>query len=308
MTLQQLEYIIAVEKHGQFVKAAAGCNVTQSTLSAMIQKLEQELDIVIFDRTNQPIKPTPQGEIVLQRAKIITYNAAQLLESLQSERSREEGEIKIGIIPTVAPYIVPKLIKLVNERFPKINLSITEARTSVLVEKLECAELDTALMATPLDNKELLEVPIYYEEFLAYIAPKEALHSNTEIDSSQLANQNIWLLKEGHCLRNQVLDICKGESANGTIYEAGSIDTLVKIVDHNGGCTIIPKLHVDLLNPEQRLNVRPIATQKPNREVSLVVRSDYIRERIINIIADIIKDIVPQEMIDERLKRYSIRF
>ncbi len=309
MTLQQLEYIVAVERTGQFIKAASQCSVTQSTLSAMIQKLESELDVVIFDRATKPISPTPQGQEILNQAKVILYNVAQLRESLLSVREQESGQLRIGIIPTIAPYIVPRLISFLRESYPSIIHSIVEARTSVLVEELHNAEIDMALMATPIGDDSLLEVPVYYEDFVAYISPDSVdMLSSEELQSSGLTSENLWVLQEGHCLRSQVLDICGSKSGGASVvYEAGSIDTLVRIVESNGGYTLIPQLHVQLLRSEQQQYLRRVVSPCPNREVSLVVRRDFVRERMLNIVAEGVKTIVPTEMLDSRLQKYRIR-
>ena len=161
MTLQQMEYIVAVDKYRHFVRAAEACGVTQSTLSSMIQKLETELDMQIFDRNSHPVRPTAQGENVIRQAQVILYNVAQMKEMVLSERMQESGELHLGVIPTIAPYIIPKLIRHMHSHYPHVQLRLLEARTAVLVEKLERAEIDVALLSTPLDNPKLLEIPLF---------------------------------------------------------------------------------------------------------------------------------------------------
>lgn len=308
MTLQQLEYIVAVEKYRHFAKAAESCHVTQSTLSMMIQKLEQELEINIFDRKTQPVEPTPIGVTLLAQAKVILYNAKQFKELALSEKEQESGKVTFGIIPTVAPYILPKLFNILQERNPNINLHVKEITTAEIINQLEKAEIDMALLATPLNNPNLLEIPIYYERFFAYVSPTEPLYNIiNEYEMRHLPTDHLWILKEGHCLRNQVMRLCESESGFSTTYEAGSIDTLVKIVDTNGGYTIIPELHLDFLSEKQKANVRPIVNPEPNREISLVVRNDYVKEKLLNVIAKNISDTIPENMLDERLKKFSIK-
>ncbi len=307
MTLQQLEYIVAVEKYGQFVKAAESCGVTQPTLSSMIRKLEQELDIRIFDRNSHPVGLTAVGEEVVRQAKVILYHVGQLEEMVLNERQAEMGSVNLGVIPTIAPYILPGLFKEIHSKHPGIALRVIEARTSVLVEKLERAEIDVALLSTPLKNDKLLEIPIYYERFFAYFP---AGNPNLESESVRLRDlplDELWVLQEGHCLRNQVLSFCGQLSRNASVYEAGSIETLVRIVDENGGYTVIPKLHIGLLSPEQKARTRSITSPEPVREVSLVVRHDYVRERLLNILAASVRAIVPEEMVDSRLKKFAIK-
>lgn len=307
MTLQQLEYIVALDKHRHFVKAAESCHVTQSTLSMMIQKLEQELEINIFDRKMQPIAPTEIGRSLIDQAKVILYNAKQFKELALSEKQQESGKVTLGIIPTVAPYILPKLFNILQERNPNIQLHVKEITTAEIIKQLDKAEIDMALLATPLDNPNILEIPVYYERFFGYISPTEDLYQMKELEMNHIPMDHLWVLKEGHCLRNQVIRLCEFDSGFSSIYEAGSIDTLIKIVDTNGGYTIIPELHIDLLSEQQKLNVRPIVNPEPNREISLVVRNDYVKERLLNVIAKNISDVIPENMLNERLKKFSIK-
>lgn len=307
MTLQQMEYIVAVDTHRHFVKAAEACGVTQSTLSSMIQKLEAELDVRIFDRNSHPVTLTTAGEAIVRQARVVLYNASQLREMVLSERGQESGEVHLGIIPTVAPYILPRFFRGMRTEHPDVTLRVAEARTEVLVRKLEHAELDMALLATPLNNGELLEIPVYYEKFVAYVSPGEPLSEEPEIESGRMPAEHLWVLQEGHCLRNQVLNICDRKSGYSAIYEAGSIDTLVKIVDENGGYTIIPELHVELLRDFQRERIRRLVNPEPVREISLVVRRDYVRERLLNVVSESIRAIIPEHMVDARLKRFAIK-
>lgn len=307
MTLQQLEYIVALDNHRHFVKAAESCHVTQSTLSMMIQKLEQELEINIFDRKMQPIAPTEIGRSLIDQAKVILYNAKQFKELALSEKQQESGKVTLGIIPTVAPYILPKLFNILQERNPNIQLHVKEITTAEIIKQLDKAEIDMALLATPLDNPNILEIPVYYERFFGYISPTEELYQMKELEMNHIPMDHLWVLKEGHCLRNQVIRLCEFDSGFSSIYEAGSIDTLIKIVDTNGGYTIIPELHIDLLSEQQKANVRPIVNPEPNREISLVVRNDYVKERLLNVIAKNISDVIPENMLNERLKKFSIK-
>lgn len=302
-----MEYIVAVDKYRHFVRASESCGVTQSTLSSMIQKLEEELDVQIFDRNSHPIRPTLLGEEILKQARVTLFNASQLKEIVSSSRSTESGEVRLGIIPTVAPYILPQLFKNARTRHPQITLRVTEARTAVLVQSLQRAELDMALLATPVDYSNLLEIPLYYEKFIAYISPKEDIYKEEELESRHLPWEHLWVLQEGHCLRNQVLNICNHTSGYSAIYEAGSIDTLIKIVDANGGYTIIPELHKALLTPSQQAHLRPIVNPEPVREISLLIRDDYVHERLLNIMAGCVRSIIPESMIDSRLKKFAIK-
>ncbi|MEG1762980.1 MAG: LysR substrate-binding domain-containing protein, partial [Bacteroidales bacterium] len=213
----------------------------------------------------------------------------------------------LGIIPTVAPYILPSFIKELHLSYPKINLHVSEMRTDMIIEKLSNAEIDLAILATPLEEEHLLEIPLYYEEFIGYVSPLDPLFAKKEIRSKNMPNQHLWVLQEGHCLRNQVLNFCTKNHENfRSLYEAGSIDTLIKIVDTNGGYTIIPELHLAFLNAQQQKNIRPLIAPAVVREISLVFREDFVRERILNMCADIVKQIIPSKMIDPHLKKFAI--
>ncbi len=307
MTLQQLEYIVAVDNHRHFVKAAKACGVTQSTLSSMIAKLEVELDTAIFDRTTHPISPTALGEKIISQARTVLLKASQIDQLVTSEKELDQGELRLGVIPTVAPYILPRLIKEIQDRYPKIELQINETQTSSIIELLTLGELDMAILATPLPQSKFLEIPIYYERFIAYLSEDSALLENDSIVGGSLSPEYMWLLKEGHCLRGQTLEICGEGVARESVYQAGSISTLVSIVDENGGYTIIPELHTQFLSPQQLSRTRPIVSPEPNREISIIVREDFVRERMLNIVASAIKSIIPEGMIDSRLKKYTIK-
>lgn len=307
MNIQQLEYIVALDKYRHFQRAAEACGVSQPTLSALIQKLEEELDLTLFDRKSHPIRTTESGRAVVEQARVVLYHIAQLREMTRSEKEMESGTVRIGVIPTVAPYILPRLFKQMQRMFPRIELRAFELRTAVIVEQLRKAELDMAILATPLEQPDFLEIPLYYEKFAAYVSPMEELYNKEEIAANEMPTEHLWVLKEGHCMRNQVFNFCQTQSAYSTIYEAGCIDTLIKIVDENGGYTVIPELHLPLLYEEQQRRVRQLAAPAPVREISLVIRQDYVRERFVNSVADAVKAIIPDEMLDKRLKKFAIK-
>lgn len=307
MTLQQMEYIVAVDKYRHFARAAESCGITQSTLSSLIQKLESELDVTIFDRGSHPIKPTELGVEIINQAKVLLFNASQIEEMVSSRKGESIGKVRLGVASTIAPYILPKMFKHLSENHPDIELYVEEARVAAIVQKLERAELDVALLATPLDNSELLEIPIYTEGFVAYVSPRENMFQDKELDASLLPVENVWVLREGYCPNRGVFPFCQSSTGRHAIYEAGSIETLVKIVDENGGYTIIPQLHVPLLRGCQQKNIRRLHNPNPSREIAFVVRRDYVRERLLNILADAIKAIIPAHMINERLKRFPIK-
>lgn len=307
MTLQQLEYVLALDKTRHFVRAAEMCGVTQPTLSAMVQKLEDELDCRIFDRSSHPLVPTEVGQQIINQAQVVMYHVNQLKENVQTQKGTLKGNLNLAMIPTVAPYLLPQFISVFKEDYADISLKVTEMRTEDVIQKLQTAEIDMAILSTPLNDPKILEVPLYYEKFVVYIAPTESMYKNKEISSQEMPLENLWVLEEGHCLRNQVFNFCNRKVHQSSVYEAGSIDTLVKIVDVNGGYTIIPELHINLLTDKQKENLRSLIQPEAIREISLIIRHDYVREGMMNAVANSIKKIIPVHMLDARLKKFAIK-
>ena len=307
MNIQQLEYIVAVDRLKHFAKAAAACNVTQPTLSMMIQKLEEELNVEIFDRSKSPVSTTSIGEVLVNQAKVILFNVGQMREIASVNRNSITGALRLSIIPTVAPYLLPKLFTQLMEYLPDLKCRVSEMRTDVIIERLRNAEIDLAILSTPLDIPSLLEIPIYFERFMAYVSPDEELYKKVEITGEDLQMEKLWVLEEGHCFRAQILNICHKENISRQQYEAGSIQNLVKVVDLNGGYTLIPELHLENLSPEQLKNVRRFAGNEPRREISLVFRQDFVRERLLNEMVNCIKNIIPEDMMDERLSKFRVK-
>ncbi|MFT3739391.1 MAG: LysR substrate-binding domain-containing protein [Breznakibacter sp.] len=306
MNLQQLEYIVAVNKHRQFVTAAEQCGITQPTLSTMIQKLETELGVTIFDRSRHPIEPTSVGKRVIHQAEATLREMRRISELVLTETNSLSGVLKIGVIPTLAPYLIPEFIHRFRKQYAEVELSISEMRTASLIEALRKDELEMFIAATPLEQPDFLEIPLYYEKFVAYFAPDNPLR-DTRLSANKMPGDNLWVLQEGHCVREQIFNFCHTQTSYNHTYEAGSIETLIRIVEKNGGYSVIPELHLGFLSAEQRENVRSISCPPAVREISLVIKRDFIKERLINAVADTIKKIMPENMLDERLKKFSIR-
>lgn len=311
MNLQQLEYIIAVDNHRHFAKAAEASFVTQPTLSMMIQKLEDELGVKIFDRSQLPVQPTPIGIQIINQARVIVSQVKQIKEIIQEEKGVVQGVFKLGIIPTIAPYLLPKLMHVHDKNGYDISLTIEETTTDQIIEKLLNGGLDGAILATPLNNDKLTEHPIYYEKFYAYVSPREtSLYAKKELDEEDLNINRLWLLEEVHCFRSQILKICsnrKRKSSHSLFsYEAGSISTLINIVDRNSGLTIIPEMAVEELSPTQKTHIRPIKNKVPVRQISLVTRKEFLRERVLNILIDEVRQSVPKEFLNEELKKHVV--
>ncbi|MDD2289272.1 MAG: hydrogen peroxide-inducible genes activator [Bacteroidales bacterium] len=308
MNLQQLQYIVALDRHRHFVKAAGECGISQPTLSAMITRLEEELDIRIFDRSKHPVEPTPMGVEIINQARLVLKHAMQMQELVRAGKENMDTRFSLGVIPTVAPYIIPQFIGLFKNDYPRTRVSILEMRTNEIIRDLKQAKIDIGLLATPLLDPDLLEIPLYYEKFVAYIAPSDPNYNKEALSANELPLNHLWVLQEGHCLRNQIFNFCTEKTpADKQVYEAGSIDNLVRIIDNNGGYTLIPRLHLPMLDEVQAANVRLVNNPPPVREISIVVYKDFFREGLLNAVANTIKQIIPADMLDTRLKKFAIR-
>lgn len=206
----------------------------------------------------------------------------------------------------MAPYLLPKLIRCLSENHPDIELHIEEARVSTLVLQLERGEIDIALLATPLNNSELLEIPVYEEHLMAYVSPHEPIYNEPSIQTGRLPLESVWVLREGYCPNRGIFPFCNHRNERQAVYEAGSVETLVKIVDENGGYAIIPELHVPLLENSRQENVRVLTNPEPVREIAFVVHRNFVRERLLNILADAIKTIIPESLVNRRIQKFPI--
>lgn len=312
MNIQQLEYIIAVDNYRHFSKAAEASFVTQPTLSMMIQKLEEELGVKLFDRSQLPVQPTEIGTRLINQARLALAQLNQIKEIVQEEKGIVKGVFRLAIIPTISPYLLPKLMQVHSENKPDIRIVISELTTEQILKGLANDSLDGGILATPLKEPAITEYPIYYERFFAYVSPREkALYAKTSLDESDLTSTRLWLLDEVHCFRTQILHLCNlKKRRNGSqsifTYEAGSIDTLINIVDQNEGLTVIPEMALANLSDTQKKNVRPFKNSTPVREVSLITRKEFFRERLLHIIIDEIKTAVPRSLQDEAMKKYVV--
>ena len=280
MNLQQLEYILAVDAQRHFARAAEQCYVTQPTLSMMIQKLEEEIGVKIFDRSRQPVVLTQAGEALVEQARVILRETERFREMARAEESSLSGELRMGIIPTLSPYLLPLFLQAFMERYPDIRLKIAERTTAALIDALHKGQLDVAVLVTPLNDSTLREDPLFYEAFVVYSShdyAKEFLLPE-DIDPHQL-----WLLEEGHCFRSQILNICelRRKDRLSVEYEAGSLETLKQLVDAQNGITILPELATLYLSETQLRKVKHFAAPEPVREVSLVTHRHLVKQRLV---------------------------
>jgi LysR family transcriptional regulator, hydrogen peroxide-inducible genes activator len=300
INIQQLEYIVAVDTYRHFKTAADNCYVTQPTLSMMIQKLEEELGVQIFDRSKHPVVPTTTGTSIIQQARVILDSIRQLPEIVQEEQTTMKGELRVGIIPTIAPYLLPLFIGNFIRNFPSVKLKISELTTNQIIAGLENQQLDAAIMATPLHNNQLKEDILYYEQFVVYASPKENLLDDNLLKTNELNSKRIWFLEEGHCMRDQIINLCnikqQNEFSDNLEYESGSIETLKRMVKINGGLTILPELAVKELNKEEYKLIRYFEQPAPVREISIVTYRHFVKKRMLDALKSEIQNVIPDDM------------
>lgn len=288
MTIVQLEYIIAVDTHRHFAKAAASCFITQPTLSAQIHKLEEELGVVIFDRSKQPVIPTAIGERLIEQAKKVVKESKMISNIIAEEKGEISGVLKLGIIPTLAPYLLPLFIKRFLEKYPNVNLQIEELVTEDILKRLKDDNLDIGLVVTPLSEQGILEKPIFYEEFYAYLSKGHTLLNKPDLHIKDLEKGDVWLLQQGHCFREQVLNLCNKDKQQTQLpnfqYESGSLEGLKRLVDKHEGITLLPELATLELNDGDKARLRSFAGERPTREVSLVLHRSFLKRKLVDLL------------------------
>ncbi|ERJ59952.1 hydrogen peroxide-inducible genes activator [Sphingobacterium paucimobilis] len=306
MTLVQLEYVIAVDTYRSFVAAAEKCFVTQPTLSMQIQKLEESLGVKIFDRSRQPVVPTEVGKRIIKQARAVLMESRKIAEILQETKGELEGDFKIGVIPTVAPYLLPGVITSFLKKYPKVQLQVWEYTTERIIQELKAGELDCGILSTPLLDNAILETPLFYETFVAYVSDKSALFAKKMLSYDDLSQEKLWLLNEGHCMRGQVLNICNykhNQGANGTFeYNTGSVDTLKRMVEINDGLTILPELSILTYNEDQLGHVRYFKSPEPVREISIVTTHNYVKKMAVRVLRDEILEAIPERFKSNKKK------
>lgn len=295
MTLQQLQYIVALDDHRHFVRAAESCFVAQPTLTLQIRKLEDEVGISIFDRSAHPIKPTPMGEQFLLKAREILRETTSLKAMVNTEKELVAGQYTLGVIPTLAPYLLPRFIKKFCVLHPEVHLEVREMQSTEMIKALKSNMLDIGIMATPLDESALREIPLFYEPFLVYAAADHPLLHKQEIEPRDITEEGLWLLNEGHCFRNQVLNICNqtGDmpAQTGLTFESGSIETIKNMVRGDMGYSLIPELSVN--ETIDRDFVRRFKEPQVTREISIVVHHSFTKQKLLSRFRRVIIDNIP---------------
>lgn len=306
MTITQLEYIVSVDTYRSFVLAAEKCFVTQPTLSMQIQKLEDTLGVKLFDRSKQPVTPTEIGIEIISQARILLSESEKIKEIITDRKKELSGELKVGIIPTIAPYILPKILHGFIEKYPQVKLVVWEQTTEQIIHELKLGMIDCGILSTPLHENNLTELPVFYENFVAYVSKNSNLSKKKTISPEDIDMEEIWILNEGHCMREQVLNICQRRKATQGFkhfeYNTGSVETLKRMVDQNNGATILPELALADLTDKQLDKVRYFKSPEPAREVSIVIQRNFLKRRMIEALKNEILDFLPKRMKTKKKK------
>ncbi|WP_310554579.1 LysR substrate-binding domain-containing protein [Flavobacterium sp.] len=295
MTITQLQYVLAVAEHKNFTLAAEKCFVTQPTLSMQIQKVEEELSILIFDRSKKPIQLTEIGHKIVAQAKNIVNEADRMQDIVDLQKGFIGGEFKLGIIPTIMPTLLPMFLSNFIHKYPKVTLIIEELNTTEIVKRLKNGQLDAAIAATPLDDEKIKEVVLYFEPFMVYAPDYHLLSKKKEIEVSDLNVDEILMLQDGHCFRDGILNLCKNNSIpNHTKFkiESGSFETLIKLADEGLGITLLPYLHTLDLKEKDKLKLRHFVEPKPAREISLIFPKNELKIHIIEALRGVVSGVL----------------
>ena len=307
MTLQQLKYIVAIDRYRSFAKAADALGISQPTLSAMLVKLEDELDVRIFERSNKSVTPTIAGEKIIRQAERTIAEAERINELVSEDKGDVAGDLRLCVVSSIAPYILPKFIRFYTEDYPQVRLSIIELKGDAILAELQQGHIDGAIATGGHAHPGILEIPLYTERFMVYLSA-DCWRKLPVFRPENLEHDKMWIMRDAQCLRDSAFSFCKARTKGRRVYEAGSIDTLIRIVDENGGFTIIPEMHLPFLSDAQRENVRRIeGDYLSQRRVSLYIREDYIRQAMLNTITKTLLRFMPEGMMEERIAKYGIR-
>lgn len=307
MTLQQLKYIVEINRYRSFARAAEKLDISQPTLSAMLQKLENEIDVRIFDRSNKSVTPTGLGELIIGQAERVCAEIERITELVEESRGQVNGSLNISIGPTIAPYLLPEFIRNYRASFPQVTLKIEEQKAESMFDSLSRGQLDVGIALSDYRRAGILEIPLYTEAFWVYIS-QECWRKLPVFKPENLEHEKMWVMREAQCLRDSAFSFCRTREKGYHMYEAGSIETLIRVVDANGGFTIIPEMHLPLLSEKQRENVRPLeGSNKSMRKVSIYIKEDYVRQSILNSIISIIISVVPKKMIEPNILSNGVK-
>jgi LysR family hydrogen peroxide-inducible transcriptional activator len=284
MTITQLKYVLSVAEYKNFTVAAAHSFVTQPTLSMQIQKLEDQLEVKIFNRSKKPIELTEVGKKIVEQAKVVVDESNRILDIVHQQKGYIGGEFKLGIIPTIMPTLLPMFLNNFTKKYPKVKLIIEELTTEDIIRKLSDGHIDAAIAATPLENIAIKEEPLYYEPFVGLVPQNHRLFNKKQITSEALEVDDILLLEDGHCFKDSVINLCsthKLENKKRFRLESGSFDTLIKLSKEGLGMTLLPYLHTLDLNVDDKSHLREFTNPPPAREVSLIYHKSQLKMQMI---------------------------
>lgn len=300
----QLEYIIALDTYGNFKVASEHCFVTQPTLSMQIKKMEEELGVVLFDRSKQPVVPTDIGRVVVAQARTIISERDKLGELVDIHQNEIQGELHLGVIPSISPYLIPLFIMELHQKYPRLSIHIHEMITEELITALRKEILDVAILVTPVNFRQIITHPLYYEDIAIYVSPDHPFYTMDHIPIKELRGEDMWTLREGHCFRNQSLNLCKGHQNKPDhrrfSFETSSIETLIKMVDLQGGYTLIPEMVISNISPEKRDQVKWISGAPQMREVSMATFRNFSKQRLVKVLEKTIKSVLPASMLKRK--------
>jgi LysR family hydrogen peroxide-inducible transcriptional activator len=308
ITLTQLSYISAVAKYRNFGKAAKSCFVSQPTLSMQIQKLEEELEVILFDRSKKPVEPTAMGQKIIDQTQVVLQEALRIEELIKAEKGEISGSFKLGIIPTLTPYLLPLFLEKFTTSYPSVKLIVEELQTKQIIHQLKEDIIDAGILVTPLHIQGIIEQPIFNEPFLVYLSPSHPLLSLDKISEKDLSLDDIWLLNEGHCFRDQAIEVCKKIRGNNPqrknlVFESGNLETLKRLVDQKFGYTLLPWLAtMGMPAAEKKKRIRVFKTPIPIREVSVVYSRSFLKKSIIEALHKEIVSSLPNELKNSKIR------
>jgi LysR family transcriptional regulator, hydrogen peroxide-inducible genes activator len=299
-TLQQLKYLLAVDEHRHFSRAAQACHVSQPSLSQQIREAEDVLGLTVFHRRKGNVIPTDKGLAILSQARIIIRELERLSHLAKQEKNELHGNYNLAVIPTIAPYVIPLFLKDFSDHYGKVNLKISEMKTDEILLALKNDAIDAGLLVTPLREKGVQEKVLFYEPLYLFINEEHALSKKNQIHEKDIDGKELWLLSEGHCFRDQMINICTQKGQNDIFknveFESGDFETLIQLVKKNGGYTILPYLAKELLMNKQSHLVKAFASPQPVREVSLVAAKNPLKQDIFAVVEQVIKRNLPKEL------------
>lgn len=303
MTIVQLEYILAVDTYKNFAEAAGSCFVSQPALSMQIKKIEEELGVLIFDRSKKPVLTTDVGLLIIEQARAALREVQKINEIVENQKDEVGGELRVGIIPTLSPYLLPLFVTKFLKKYPSVHLVIEELLSDDIIKQLNNDTIDLGILVTPIGKNTIREIPLFYERFMLYTSQTHPFAKRTKINVKELDAAEMWVLQEGHCFRAQSLNICtdrasrlSNDNKSQLRFESGSLETLKRIVEHQSGYTLLPELAVYGLDDNKLRFVKSFDAPQPLREVSLVLHRSFMKQKLINAFKTEILDNIPTHL------------